>query len=460
MSFEEFHLADGTLDAVVAMGYEEPTPIQSATIPLLLQGKDVLGQARTGTGKTAAFGIPLVDQFRGERASRIVSLILLPTRELAIQVTEVLGEIATGSRLAIVPVYGGAGFGKQENDLRRAGPKVLVATPGRLLDHVQRGNIDLSHVSYLVLDEADRMLDMGFVHDMRKVLKLVPKKRQTALFSATFSDPIRKLAQEFTTDAEHVSVESGETTTPLTDQFLVHVAKHDKSDALMHLLAQEVPPRAIIFTRTKHLAKRLAIKLGKEGWSSVALQGNMTQGQRERAMEAFRGGKARLLVATDVAARGLDVPDVTHVINFDLPDVPEQYVHRIGRTGRNGATGRAFTFVEPEQKRDLRDIEREAGRRLDAVMDLPAGAPPNGPDPIPKPGPVASGARPPARGGGRGRGGSQGQGGRSTSSAQSGRSSSGARSHGGDGPRGRSPGGRRRSGGGGRTGESPSQYTR
>ncbi len=404
MTFDQFHLADGTLDAVVAMGYEEPTPIQAETIPLLLKGRDVLGQARTGTGKTAAFGIPLVDQFRGERANRIVALILLPTRELALQVTEVLGDIAKGSRLAIVPVYGGAGFGKQENDLKRAGPKVLVATPGRLLDHVQRGNIDLGHVSYLVLDEADRMLDMGFVHDMRKVLKLVPAKRQTALFSATFSPPIRKLAKEFTTDAEHVSVESGETTTPLTEQFVATVSKQDKTNALLHLLAQEKPERGIIFTRTKHLAKRLAKRIANHGWSAVALQGNMTQGQRERAMDAFRKGGARLLVATDVAARGLDVPEITHVVNFDIPDVPEQYVHRIGRTGRNGSTGRAFTFIEPGQQRDLRDIEREAGRRLDQVIELDASEPGLGPDPVKPVGPVASGARPPAGGKPRRRG--------------------------------------------------------
>lgn len=379
MLFSEFDIEDGTLDAIVAMGYEEPTPIQEQAIGPLLSGRDMVGQARTGTGKTAAFGIPLVNRYRAERDG-VLGLVLVPTRELAIQVAEVLTEIAKASNLSIVTIYGGAGFGKQNDDLGRRGAKIVVATPGRLLDHLDRGTLTLDRVGFWVLDEADRMLDMGFVRDMRKVRSMLnTRELQTALFSATIPDDVRKLIKEFTVDAVNIRVEDGETTIPDAEQYMSKVEKQDKQKVLLHLLAEERPERAVVFTRTKHLAKRLSKKLDSHGWSSVALQGNMTQGQRERAMEAYRGGKARVLVATDVAARGLDVPGITHVVNFDLPD-PEQYVHRVGRTARNGASGKAYTFVQSDEHKDLKVIERFAGRQLER---LPLPSPeesPRGPD--------------------------------------------------------------------------------
>ncbi len=380
MKFEEFTIHDGTLDAIVAMGYETPTPIQAQAIPPMLKGRDVVGQARTGTGKTAAFGIPMVDALRHEH-SGTVGLVLLPTRELALQVAEVLTDLAKASALQIVSVYGGVGFGKQLSDLDKKGPKIIVACPGRLLDLIERGAANLSQVKVWVLDEADRMLDMGFVRDMRKIEKMVARNRQTALFSATFPAEVQKLVKEFTNDAVHISVDDGEATVPQAEQFYARVEKSLKTSALLHLLHEEQPVRAVVFTRTKHLAKRLAIKLVSKGWASVALQGNMTQGQRERAMTAFRDGGARLLVATDVAARGLDVQGVTHVINFDLPD-QDAYVHRVGRTARNGAAGRAFTFVQSDEAQDFKSIQRHIGKQVDAIqVNMDESAAPDGPDP-------------------------------------------------------------------------------
>lgn len=379
MTFETFHLQGGTLDAIVAMGYEVPTPIQAQAIPHMLQGKDVVGQARTGTGKTAAFGIPMVDALR-DRRDGVVGLILLPTRELAIQVTEVMTDLAKASNLSIVPVYGGAGFGKQLAQLGRRGAKIVVACPGRLLDLVERQALSLADVRFWILDEADRMLDMGFVRDMRKIERMVPNDRQTALFSATFPPEVQKLVKEFTREAYHISVDDGEATVPQAEQYHAAVEKHEKTSALLHLLADKQPDRAVVFTRTKHLAKRLAKKLASKGWSAVALQGNMTQGQRERAMVSFRDGSARLLVATDVAARGLDVHGVTHVVNFDIPDA-DSYVHRVGRTARNGAGGHAYTFVERAEQRDFRDIERYIGKSVEKVTLETSEDVPDGPDP-------------------------------------------------------------------------------
>ena len=426
MQFSEFGLEDGTLDAIVAMGYEVATPIQEQSLPPLLAGRDIVGQARTGSGKTAAFGIPMVDKLRNERRD-VQGLILVPTRELAIQVTEVLTDIARASPLDVISIYGGADFGAQEQALRRADAAIVVATPGRLLDHVQRGTIKLGHVRFLVLDEADRMLDMGFVHDMRRVLKLVPRERQTALFSATLPNDVLKLVGEFTHDAARVHVDGGDAV-PEVEQFMARVEKGDKPAALLHLLHEERPERAVVFTRTKHLAKRLARRLDEHGWGAVALQGNMTQGQRERAMTMFRDGKARIMVATDVAARGLDIHGITHVVNFDLPDT-DAYVHRVGRTARNGATGRAFTFVQSDEQHDFRGIERVAGKQITRVEPMLAGSAPRGPDaavgtpqgPTPQ---RHGGAR---RSGGRhGQGGQRGQGDRS-SRPQSARQSRGPR---------------------------------
>ncbi|HEX2065529.1 MAG TPA: DEAD/DEAH box helicase [Candidatus Thermoplasmatota archaeon] len=372
-TFSDFKLSPGTLDAIAAMGYEEPSPIQRDAIPHLLAGRDLLGQARTGTGKTSAFGIPLIERARHLSNGGVVGLVLTPTRELALQVAEELAGLAKASGLRVIPVYGGAGFGKQNDMLRQGGTHIVVATPGRLLDHLQQGSVRLDRVQVLVLDEADRMLDMGFLPDMQRVLRAVPKVRQTALFSATVPEPIRKLTSQFLTDPVSVKVETGPTATPLCEQLKLHVEKPLKTRTLLALLAKERPERAIVFTRTKHLAKRLAPQLGRAGHKAVALQGNMSQGQRERAMQAFRDGDVELLVATDVASRGIDVPEVSHVINYDLPDEPEAYVHRIGRTGRMGRTGRAFTFVQSDEHRDLKVIERISGIPMAeyAVGELP-----------------------------------------------------------------------------------------
>ncbi|MGB0651756.1 MAG: DEAD/DEAH box helicase [Thermoplasmatota archaeon] len=392
------------MDAIVAMGYEEPTPIQAQAIPPMLEGRDVVGQARTGTGKTAAFGIPLVDRLRDHaREDGVHGLVLLPTRELAIQVAEVLTDLAKKSGLSIVPIYGGVGFGKQLSDMDRRGSKILVACPGRLLDLVDRGVVDLSGVKVWVLDEADRMLDMGFVRDMRKVEALVPKDRHTALFSATFPKEVQSLVREFTRDAVRIAVGDGEATVPQIDQYHARVEKPAKTNALLHLLHEEQPARGIVFTRTKHLAKRLSKKLVTKGWSAVALQGNMSQGQRERAMGAFRNGSARILVATDVAARGLDVSGVTHVVNFDLPD-EDSYVHRVGRTARNGAEGIAFTFVQSDEVKDFKAICRHIDRQVERFEAVTDEETPDGPDPKSDPAP------PPQQnqGGGAGSGGGNG----------------------------------------------------
>ena len=465
-TFKDFPLSPGTLDAIAAMGYEEPSPIQQMAIPHLLQGRDLLGQARTGTGKTAAFGIPLIEKARGGRNAGVIALVLVPTRELAIQVAEELAQIAKASGLRIIPIYGGAGFGKQNDMLGQGGTHIIVATPGRLLDHLQQGTVRLDKIQVLILDEADRMLDMGFLPDMQRVLRAVPKVRQTALFSATVPDQIRKLTAQFLSDPVNVKVETGPTATPLCDQYKVVLEKPAKLRTLLALLAKEKPERSIVFTRTKHLAKRLAPQLSRAGHRAVALQGNMSQGQRERAMDAFRAGEVDLLVATDVASRGIDVPEVSHVVNFDLPDEPEAYVHRIGRTGRMGRTGRAFTFVQSDEHRDLKVIERISGITMAEyeVGELPPEPAPmaavtNGNNPGPRsgansthgrlPGPGHHAKKSPQGGFGRGRGPSRSGGGGSGGygGGSGGRTSTGRSSYGGRSPGGRSSGGRSSSGG-------------
>jgi ATP-dependent RNA helicase RhlE len=391
-TFSELKLSPGTLDAISAMGYGTPSPIQAQAIPHFLAGRDLLAQARTGTGKTAAFGIPTIEHARKlPPRSGIVALVLVPTRELAIQVTDELNEIAKGSGLRVFYVFGGVGFGNQTRDLRSDQTAILVATPGRLLDHLKQGNARLDKVQLLILDEADRMLDMGFLPDVERVLRAVPAQRQTGLFSATVPDAIRRLTQRFLKDPVNVKVETGEVTTPLAEQFVVKVEKANKTRALLALLTKEKPEQVMVFTRTKHLAKRLAPALERAGHKAVALQGNMSQGQRERAMGAFREGSATILVATDIAGRGIDVPETSHVVNYDLPDEPEAYVHRIGRTGRMGRTGRAFTFVQGDQHHDLKVIERLTGVQMQAydVGVLPA-----------EPAPAPAGSGPAARQGG------------------------------------------------------------
>jgi superfamily II DNA/RNA helicase len=360
MNFRELSLSPGTLDAIAAMGYETPSPIQEMAIPILLQGRDLIGQARTGTGKTAAFGIPLVERHRNTRNGGVVALVLVPTRELCLQVADEVTEIAKGSPLRILTIYGGVGFGNQKSDLARGGTMVLVATPGRLIDHMQQGTVRLDKVQSLVLDEADRMLDMGFLPDVDRILRTIPKARQTSLFSATVPDPIRRLSERFLSKPEVVKVEPGPDATPNAEQFHLRVEKALKTRSLVALLAKEKPARTVVFTRTKHLAKRLARSLEGAGHKAVALQGNMSQNARERAMNSFRAGHVEILVATDIASRGIDVPEITHVVNYDMPDEPEAYVHRIGRTGRMGRRGRAFIFVQSDEVRDMKGLQQRS----------------------------------------------------------------------------------------------------
>jgi ATP-dependent RNA helicase DeaD len=373
-NFEELALQASTITAIRKMKYETPTPVQAQAIPALLDGKDVLAQARTGTGKTAAFGVPLIDGLVQYGGVGPIALILVPTRELALQVTEVLEQLAYGTKIRVIPVFGGTGYNNQQRGLQMQNPLIVVATPGRLLDHMTRRTININNIVFLVLDEADRMLDMGFRPDVERILKQLPKDRQTSLFSATIPNEIAEISRRFMQNPVKIRIESGPQSTPDAEQFKLHVPGGQRAAALEKLLAFEKPERAIVFTRTKHRAKRLAKELVKAGWKAVALQGNMSQSQRERALDSFRAGDAHLLVATDVASRGLDVPEVTHVVNFDVPVEPEAYVHRIGRTGRMGRKGRAITFVGPEDAHELRALESVGGVKLRAYA-YPTAAP-------------------------------------------------------------------------------------
>ena len=360
--FEQFGLSTTTLKALAKKKFTTPTPIQQLAIPILMQGDDLVGQAQTGTGKTAAFGLPIIESTRNVRG--IQTVVLAPTRELANQIVEEMNWMGAGTSFKAYPVYGGVGFGNQINALRRGDITCLVACPGRLLDLLQRGDVHLGGVRHVVLDEADRMLDMGFIRDIDKIFAYLPRERQTMLFSATMPTEIQKLAQRYLHKPEHVRAETGPTATELTDQFGV-VIRGDKFAHLLAVMEKEKPVMSLIFTRTKHGAKRLAKKLSASGYRSDALQGNLSQNARDRIMAQFRDGGIDHLVATDVAARGLDVKGVTHVINFDFPMVNEDYVHRIGRTGRNGERGRAFLFIEPGEEKDARAVERLAGIRIE-----------------------------------------------------------------------------------------------
>ena len=359
--FGQFSLRPSTMKALAKKGFRTPTPIQELAIPILLQGDDLIGQAQTGTGKTAAFGLPVIEDTRGHG---LQTLVLAPTRELANQIVDELTWMGQGTTFKAYPVYGGVGFGNQINALRKGDITCLVACPGRLLDLLQRREVDLRSVRHVILDEADRMLDMGFIRDIEKIFQFIPRDRQTMLFSATMPLEIQKLAQRYLHKPEFVRAEEGPTATELTDQFRVNV-RGDKFAHLLALMRKENPQMSVIFTKTKHGAKRLAKKLNAVGYKADALQGNLSQNARDRVMAQFRDGGLDHLVATDVAARGLDVKGITHVVNFDFPMVNEDYVHRIGRTGRNGARGKAFLFVENGEERDAQAVERIAGVKIE-----------------------------------------------------------------------------------------------
>jgi ATP-dependent RNA helicase RhlE len=353
------------LRAVVEEGYTEPTPVQEQVVPHALAGRDVLACAQTGTGKTAAFVLPILQRLTaaGPSTGRIRVLIVAPTRELAAQIDERVAAYGRYLTIRHTVVFGGVTQHRQEVALQRA-PDVLSATPGRLLDLMQQGFVKLDGVTHFVLDEADRMLDMGFINDVRRICKALPNVRQTLLFSATIPPAIESLARGMLVDPARVSVTPAVTTAPTVEQSVVFVEKQDKRAMLERVLRAAGVERALVFTRTKHGANRLLEHLGRAGIDSAAIHGNKSQGARLRALEAFRAGTTRVLVATDLAARGIDVDGISHVINFDLPADAECYVHRIGRTGRAGAVGRAISFCDRDERGLLADIERLIRHRL------------------------------------------------------------------------------------------------
>jgi ATP-dependent RNA helicase DeaD len=361
-TFTELGLDSEVLQAVSEMGFEEATPIQAKAIPVAIQGRDMIGQAQTGTGKTAAFGIPLVSKIPASE-DRIVALVMAPTRELAIQVAEEIEKLGRFKGLRSLAIYGGQDIGRQIRSLRRK-PQIIIGTPGRLLDHINRKTIRLDDVRTVVLDEADEMLDMGFMEDIQTILSLVPEERQTLLFSATMPANIQKLAQRFLRNPEHISVIPKQVSAPLIQQFYIEVQERMKFDALCRLLDMEPPELAIVFGRTKRRVAELSEGLAKRGYAADGLHGDLSQNQRDAVMRKFRDGSIDVLVATDVAARGLDVSGVTHVINFDLPQDPESYVHRIGRTGRAGKEGTSWTFVTPREIDHLHFIEKITRHRI------------------------------------------------------------------------------------------------
>ncbi len=369
-SFKELALGEPLQRVLADVGYESPSPIQAATIPHLLAGKDVLGQAQTGTGKTAAFALPILDRL-DLRKSKPQALVLAPTRELAIQVAEAFQRYAThipGFR--VLPIYGGQAYGPQLSGLRR-GVHVVVGTPGRVIDHLERGSLDLSELSCLVLDEADEMLRMGFIDDVEAVLKKTPPTRQIALFSATMPTQIRRIAQNHLREPVEITIKSKTTTAAKTRQRYWLVSGMHKLDALTRILEAEPFDAMIIFTRTKVSTEELAERLQARGLAAAAINGDLAQAQRERTIQQLKDGKLDILVATDVAARGLDVERISHVLNYDIPYDTESYVHRIGRTGRAGREGDAILFVTPRERNMLRQIER-ATRQPIEIMDLPS----------------------------------------------------------------------------------------
>ncbi|KYG34990.1 DEAD/DEAH box helicase [Alkalihalobacillus trypoxylicola] len=354
--FSDFQISDSIKRAIKEMGFEEPSPIQSKAIPVILEGGDVIGQAQTGTGKTAAFGIPVVDKVTNER--KVQALILTPTRELAIQVSGELQKISVYKKIRTLPIYGGQSIGHQIRALKQ-GVQVVIGTPGRILDHLRRNTLKLDSVHTIVLDEADEMLDMGFVDDIEHILKQIKEERQTLLFSATMPPAIKKLSRKYMTTPKMVTINKGEVTAPLIDQIYYKVLERNKIDSLCRIIDSEEIDLGILFCRTKKGVAELTEALQARGYLADGLHGDLTQSQRDAVMKKFRDSSIEFLIATDVAARGIDVENVSHVINYDIPQDPESYVHRIGRTGRAGRQGLALTLVTPREMKHLRSIEQE-----------------------------------------------------------------------------------------------------
>jgi ATP-dependent RNA helicase DeaD len=361
-TFAGLGLAPDILDALRDVGYESPTPIQEQTIPPLLQGLDMIGQAQTGSGKTAAFGLPML-QYVNPAEPEVQGLVLTPTRELCIQVTQALRAYGRRKGVDVVAVFGGAPIRSQQAQLR-AGGHVVVGTVGRVKDLISRHSVLLHGCRFVVLDEADEMLDLGFLEDVERILALTPSSRQTALFSATMPPEIRRLADQYLYDPVVVKVQTATLTVETVEQFYLEVRPREKADRLVEVLRAERPEQALVFVRTKIRCEQLYRTLRDRGMNVKAIHGDMTQGARDGVMISFKDGRLPFLVATDVAARGLDISGVSHVVNYDVPTSPDVYVHRIGRTGRVGRSGRAITFFEPQQRRDLRAIENHAGVTL------------------------------------------------------------------------------------------------
>lgn len=376
MLFTDLNIIKPILDALTDEGYTKPTPIQQQAIPHISQGKDLLGCAQTGTGKTAAFAIPMLQllakpttmESRGQRPIR--ALILTPTRELAIQIQESFNAYGKNLRLKNLVVFGGVNQGPQVEALKR-GVDILVATPGRLLDLISQGYIHLKDVEIFVLDEADRMLDMGFVHDVKRIITKIPAKRQTLFFSATMPAEIQSLANSILNNPVKVEVAVASSTADTIEQSLYYVEKENKKSLLAYILADKTIETALVFTRTKHGADKVVKDLVRIGIKAEAIHGNKSQNARQRALSNFKNRETRILVATDIAARGIDVDELTHVINYELPNVPETYVHRIGRTGRAGLSGTSFSFCDAEETAELRDIHKLIGKQIPVEQNHP-----------------------------------------------------------------------------------------
>lgn len=372
--FSELKLSEPLQKALIEAGYTTPTPIQSKAIPSLLEGRDLLGVAQTGTGKTAAFALPIIDRLTKSKIKahpkHVRALVLTPTRELAIQVHQSFMDYGKYLNQKYTVIFGGVGQAPQVRNLSN-GVDVLVATPGRLLDLLNQNLVKLNGLEVFVLDEADRMLDMGFIHDIKKIIKLLPEKRHNLFFSATMPPEIEKLAQTILRDPARVEVTPVSSTAELITQSVMLVDRENKRALLKHILENEKLKKVIVFSRTKHGANKIVDFLEKNGIIAEAIHGNKSQTARQRALENFKQGKTRVLIATDIAARGIDIDDITHVVNYDLPNESESYVHRIGRTARAGASGIAISFCDGEEKAFLRDIEKLIGKKIDVITDHP-----------------------------------------------------------------------------------------
>ncbi len=375
MTFEQLEIIEPIQKALKAEGYVQPTPIQEQSIPILLKNKDLLGCAQTGTGKTAAFAIPILQQLyknpvKARRTGEVAALIVTPTRELAIQIAESFDAYGKYTGIKNTVIFGGVKQGAQTMALKR-GVEVLIATPGRLLDLISQGYISLGKLQYFVLDEADRMLDMGFIHDVKKIIAKLPTRRQSLFFSATMAPPIIELSQKILGNPEKVTIQPEQTTAEKVQQAIYFVDKKNKIQLLNHLLENGINDSVLVFSRTKHGANKIVKMLDRTGVKASAIHGNKSQNARQQALSDFKNNKLKVLVATDIAARGIDIDELSFVVNYDLPNVPETYVHRIGRTGRAGASGLAVSFCDAEEKAYLRDIQKLIGQKIPVAKEHP-----------------------------------------------------------------------------------------